>query len=155
MSPPARPPAPTALPFLRLRPTPPERHTAILIALERRSKLRDIVVGHHEHLFFFRFVASLERVRIEKLREAALHVERNNLCARSRLFRTLSPAGKPGRDAATPRSTFPRLVMGGRGLKTVAEISQTKKRERGGERIGNRAAPPFSGSIASDGLYKR
>ena len=50
--PPSPPPAPPGLPFLRLRPTPPKRRTAKLIALKRSSKLRDIVIGHDEHLFF-------------------------------------------------------------------------------------------------------
>ena len=61
---PPRPPTPLSL---RPRPAPPERHTAILIALERSPKLRDILTGHDEHLFFFRFCGvalSLERVRI-------------------------------------------------------------------------------------------
>ena len=61
-------PRASAPPFLRPRPNPPpKRHTTILVALERSSKLRDVIDGHHEnlHLEFFFFVVGTRGSELE------------------------------------------------------------------------------------------
>ena len=109
-------PRATTPPFLRPRSTPSRRHTAILVAEKRSMELCDVLIGHDEHLekkfgfYFFRVRGGQGIGSEEEKRTTPILIF---TCTCSLFCRTLKPAGKPGRDAATPRS-FPAVVMGGK-----------------------------------------
>ena len=77
--------------------------------------------------------------------------KRKDLCALFWVFLTFNPAGNPGRDAATPRSTFPRLVMGGKRIKNSCgdpvgwRRRASEKRETASEKRGLKSSSPFPG----------
>ena len=68
--------------------------------------------------------------------------------------RTFNPAGKPGLDAATPRSTLPRFVMDVRGRKQSRGMQVVDERRRARTFWGLTENSPSWASTARDGLCK-